>query len=68
MGDDIPSTQESTKEMLLALAENAPAAIRSILGMNLESAQNQVDVNKVISPQQAQNEYDLYNEWGPNFN
>lgn len=54
--------------MLQALAQYAPDAIRAINSTTMNTAQTNQDVSKVISPQAAQTEYDLYNEFGPKMN
>lgn len=62
------NTQESTREMLQALAQYAPDAIKAINSTVMNTAQTNQDVSSAISPQAAQTEYDLYSKFGPQFN
>lgn len=68
MGQDLPSTQESTREMLQSMAQYLPDAIKAINSTTANTAQTNQDVSKAISPQAAQLQYDLYKDYGPKMN
>ncbi len=68
MGDEPKSQIESTKELLDALREYGPGAIRSIADTTPYTAQKQLEVQQQTAPGYAQLQTDVYGKYGPELN
>lgn len=62
---DPPSTNESSAKMFQALEKFAPGAIKALANITLPVGQTLLDANRVIAPQQAQLETDIYRNYAP---
>lgn len=68
MGNDAPSGIESSRDMLQALAQYAPDAIRAISNTTPETAQKQLEVQRLTAPGYADLQNQIYRDYGPEAN
>lgn len=61
-------TSESTRSMLKALTENAPAAIRAIADTMPYTAGKTMDISEAISPRETALQRNIYRDYGPEMN
>lgn len=61
-------TSENTENMLKALQQFAPDAIRAMADTAPYTAQKTMDISKSIAPQEAALQRDIYRDYGPEMN